>query len=94
MKRFWVFAGIVVMLSGSVCAEPMSDTERPANAASNGGVWGDPEERQRGDTDWTWFGMGYERRSGGTAAAPALGSGGADAGAAAATARQNQNGRR
>jgi hypothetical protein len=97
MKRLRVFSGLVIAMCGVVAAQPMADHEQPANPVTQHGFWGDPDwgdpdEPPGDDSDWTWFGMGYERRSGGSGSSPTTNAGSAD-GAAAST-HQNQNSRR
>lgn len=78
---------LLLGLSGQALAEPLSEADAPAGDDAAVGVWGDPEENEPRDSSWTWFGMGYERRTGAAGAArdgrdkvqaPGLGAGGAE----------------
>ena len=58
-----LFAGGLLCLSGSLFAEPQPPPEVAPGGADNQ-VWGDPEDGEETDQGWTWFGMGYEQRTG------------------------------
>jgi len=55
-----VVASVLLCCSGLAHAAPESDDERVPQE-----VWGDPEDQEEAEdaSGWTWFGMGYERRS-------------------------------
>jgi hypothetical protein len=55
-----VVASVLLCCSGLAHAAPESDDERAPQE-----VWGDPEDQEEAEdgSGWTWFGMGYERRS-------------------------------
>jgi hypothetical protein len=57
-----LMAGLLC-LGGSVLSEPMADRDEPAGGRGSDQVWGDPEDREQANRGWTWFGMGYERRT-------------------------------
>lgn len=57
---------VVFGLAGSpaaMAAEPMADHAAGDAESGSAQSWGDPEENQQGSETWTWFGMGYERRT-------------------------------
>jgi hypothetical protein len=56
----------MLFLAGAARAEPAGMPSVPAGAGASGAdgeVWGDPEQHEEPQPGWTWFGMGYERRS-------------------------------
>ena len=55
-----VVASVLLGFSGLAHAAPESDDEHAPQE-----VWGDPEDQEEAEdaSGWTWFGMGYERRS-------------------------------
>ena len=59
-KRSIVVASVLLGWSGLAHAAPEPDDERALRE-----VWGDPEDQEEVEdaSGWTWFGMGYERRS-------------------------------
>jgi hypothetical protein len=56
----------MLSLSGLALSEPVAEERAPVvqSERSPAEVWGDPEVNEEADSDWTWFGMGYERRRG------------------------------
>lgn len=57
-----LFAVGLLCLSGLAFAEPAADRDR-TDTGTGTDVWGDPEDNEEADPGWTWFGMGYERRT-------------------------------
>ena len=57
----WILLCGLCCLPGLACAEPVAaPPEQPGAAQPQ--VWGDPEEGDASEKNWTWFGMGFERR--------------------------------
>ena len=66
MRYPWLVVMVVFGLAGSpaaIAAEPMADHAARDAESGSAQSWGDPEENQQGSETWTWFGMGYERRT-------------------------------
>lgn len=61
------FAGILVggllCLAGPALSEPVADRDTRTLEGEVPEVWGDSEDSEKAERGWTWFGMGYERRS-------------------------------
>lgn len=91
MKHHWLATTAVCVLayaSGAIADEPMLD-RNGAEPTGSTESWGDPEEENERSRTWTWFGMGYERRTqaGSTSATP-------ESRAANGTSQQQRSGRK
>lgn len=66
-----VFSGLMLCGGWAAAAPPPVAGDTLTNAEVDVRVWGDPEDTQVVPADWTWFGMGYERRNQAGSAGPA-----------------------
>ena len=92
MTYRWLATTTVCVLayaSGAIADEPKMERSTATTTSGSVESWGDPEDNEERPKTWTWFGMGYERR---TQAGPASGMPGSRS--SRGTGQQQQTGRK